>query len=527
MNSERNILKRLLESSKYEDNNSSDKELDEKTYTIGDTQYWKRSGKYYKWTASTGKTEVSEDEYYKALSSGESVKNTDPGNDKAKDTPSEEPKNEPKKESPYSKYGFTKKPTEKMVGSIAGKYITGDEARDITYVLTNRNGEMANIVNHDKQYGDKPGTFEGSVDRMMKDPKIRSYYQGQLEDGINKVQKHGTEEEKNMINYIKDKWDEYVKNTDPSNKSKETDDPVSKQSNSTKDKLEYSGPTKKVIQGKTFKVDTSSGKPVIRASMYDTNERLSKLNKFAKENGITIEYEESKKKSEPMVDKGKKYKDMYAKATADYEKSQTSQDKSELDKINRHSAKRAGEYMSKLYHDAMHPNDKSSMPKGMRSVQFSNGEGYRVDSKSGSDFIQINPTGKGKYELVVYDNGSLVPTDKKQNISKEDAFKLAKDTMDKSEYYKTGKVSFTDKRRNEFYDDSESDYVNYDGVKNFDHTTWDIDGYETTIKRNDSGKGYYLQNEDFDMEFDTKGDLVDYLKDNEASFAGYDSEKDY
>ena len=54
---------------------------------------------------------------------------------------------QPKKESPYSKYGFTKKPTEKMVGSIAGKYIIGDEARDITYVLTDRNGKMAmNII---------------------------------------------------------------------------------------------------------------------------------------------------------------------------------------------------------------------------------------------------------------------------------------------------------------------------------------------------------------------------------------------
>lgn len=90
----------------------------------------------------------------------------------------------------------------------------------------------------------------------------------------------------------------------------------------------------------------------------------------------------------------------------------------------------------------------SLMPKGMRSVQFSNGEGYRVDSKSGSDFIQINPTGKGKYELVVYDNGSLPPTDKKQDLSKEDVFKLAKDAMDKSEYYKTGKVSSIDKRPN-------------------------------------------------------------------------------
>lgn len=74
MNSEREILHRLFES----------EDLDEKTYTVGDTQYWKRSGKFYKWTSSTGKSECSEDEYYKALSSGESVMNTDPNDDKAK-----------------------------------------------------------------------------------------------------------------------------------------------------------------------------------------------------------------------------------------------------------------------------------------------------------------------------------------------------------------------------------------------------------------------------------------------------------
>ena len=193
MNSERNILKRLYENCTFEDDT-----LDEKTYTVGDTQYWKRGGKTYKWTQSGGRQECSEDEYYKALSGGTSgndkVNNTDPVNDKARDTDVSSAKvgdtktlgdwsytkvgndswettykgkkqpnrtdadikrvfsgadhdSQPKKESPYSKYGFTKKPTEKMVGSIAGKYIIGDEARDITYVLTDRNGKMAmNII---------------------------------------------------------------------------------------------------------------------------------------------------------------------------------------------------------------------------------------------------------------------------------------------------------------------------------------------------------------------------------------------
>lgn len=41
--------------------------LDEKTHTVGDTQYWSRQGKYYSWTANGGKKEISSDEYYKAL----------------------------------------------------------------------------------------------------------------------------------------------------------------------------------------------------------------------------------------------------------------------------------------------------------------------------------------------------------------------------------------------------------------------------------------------------------------------------
>ena len=81
-------------------------------------------------------------------------------------------------------------------------------------------------------------------------------------------------------------------------------------------------------------------------------------------------------------------------------------------------------------------------------------------------------------------------------------------------------------------DPSESDHINYDGVSDFDHTTWYIDGFDTQISRNVDSEGnplpgYYVQNEDWDMEFDTKADLVKYLRDNEADFQGYDSEKDY
>ena len=93
MSYEREIIKRLWESKDYE-NEIGDDPIDEKTYTVGDTQYWKRGGKTYKWTASGGKSECSEDEYMKAISGGSdnssgnsgAVKNTDAKDDKANES---------------------------------------------------------------------------------------------------------------------------------------------------------------------------------------------------------------------------------------------------------------------------------------------------------------------------------------------------------------------------------------------------------------------------------------------------------
>lgn len=55
------LLVKLIESK------SSKVVLDEKTYTVGDTQYWARQGKYYSWSSSGGKVEISSDDYYNAL----------------------------------------------------------------------------------------------------------------------------------------------------------------------------------------------------------------------------------------------------------------------------------------------------------------------------------------------------------------------------------------------------------------------------------------------------------------------------
>lgn len=57
--------------------------IDEKTYTIGGVQYWKRSGKCYRWTEADGRSEISDDEYIKAITSSD-VKSTSSTKDVSK-----------------------------------------------------------------------------------------------------------------------------------------------------------------------------------------------------------------------------------------------------------------------------------------------------------------------------------------------------------------------------------------------------------------------------------------------------------
>ena len=61
-----------------------------------------------------------------------------------------------------------------------------------------------------------------------------------------------------------------------------------------KEEVEDKKPNKVKIDGKTFRVE--DGKIV--ASMYDTQSRISKLNKFAKENGYEVQYEEGSNRNE-------------------------------------------------------------------------------------------------------------------------------------------------------------------------------------------------------------------------------------
>lgn len=288
--------------------------------------------------------------------------------------------------------------------------------------------------------------------------------------------------------------------------------------------------------GKCYKWTQSQGKVEISEDDYykalsgtsskdaKPSDNKKSINTVNHGNDSTIDYDYNKKESTLKFN--------------DYEYKVTPKDTSmSVDDVVKHYANIAkhsnGRAMQWLKQNAnlerINKKDSDDMPKGMRSVDTPAGKIYRVDSKSGSDFIQINPTGEDEYELVVYDNGSITPTDKATGISKSDAFKLAKDYMNNSNYYKTGKNEYTpiDKRRNQFSDDSESDYIKYNGVSDFDHTTWDVNGMESTIVRNPSGRGYYLQNEDYDEEFDTKADLINFLKSYNAELQGYDSENDY
>lgn len=370
MNSERNILSKLLEGKVCVERCES---LDEKTYTVGDTQYWKRSGKYYSWTEAGGRKEIGEDDYMKAISggsSGGSVKNTEPSKDAAKKDP------EPSKKS------------------------------DVPKSDTNK-------VNNS-------GTKDYVIPRSYKDPR-RDDLEKTLRDEIRGM---GSGD----IISIDD--DDFVKSSTPNKFIRRT-----------------------TVNGKEYK-DVVNGTYILQQAMV----------MGVKDKKVSV-----KKKSEEI-----------------------------------------------------------EMPKGMRAVQTPSGKFYRVDNPTtGSDWIQINPTGDGKYELAVIDRQNLAGSYKRQGLSKKDAFELAKDVMNKPTPEPKSEPSPIEKRRNAFSDDSESDYVNYGGVRDFDHTTWEVDGEEATIQRNPSGRGYYLQTEDYDEEFDTKGDLVHFLRSHSAEFQGYDSEKDY
>ena len=529
MNSERNILSRLLEG-----NVSAEMtELDERTYTVGDTQYWKRAGKFYSWTAAGGRKECSEEDYMKAISggSGDSPKHTEPSNDAAK-------KPEPSKSS-----------DPKLGDAVDWKGET------YTIIRQSDNGMMT--LRPTDKIDDYEEAYEGGGD---------SYY----DFHIDKYQLTGQ-------------------------RKPEPPKPASPKKPEADSKPKTSKDNPAVID---------SDKPF-------TNAEIMKV----------LGVSEMDWELEP-AGYGNGYKDY--KVTSG----------GETHFIRRMTPTKTVS-RKKPTPAAKKSDPEPKMPEGMRAVQTPSGEFYRVSSPSGSDWIQVNPTGDGKYELAVIDRNNLAGSYKKQGLTKADAFKMAKDVMDKGhstsssskipsakedyfgtanpyrvgrsgdfekdmkfiqgrepgvtaqiaygdktiEYarkvadnkwmtdsgktlsdndvasvaYDDGKVILNymikhkpeepkpepkkpdpkpeptpiEQRRNAFYDDSESDYVSYDGVRDFDHTTWIVGDEEAIIKRNPSGRGYYLQTDEYDEDFDTKGDLVHFLRSRGAEFQGQDSEHDY
>lgn len=171
MSSERQILKRLLEGN-YEDN-VRDEELDERTYTVGDTQYWKRGGKCYKWTEGGGRQECSEDDYMKAISGGkdEAPKPTEPSKDASKVPPEDNKKSGPKLTSNFDK-DFMRALSDSGVGPMNHK--PGDKFKSSTGVDASIKGFYVDMLGKPKvrlEYEDngKKETLDYFADDFKKD----------------------------------------------------------------------------------------------------------------------------------------------------------------------------------------------------------------------------------------------------------------------------------------------------------------------------------------------------------------------
>lgn len=134
----------------------------------------------------------------------------------------------------------------------------------------------------------------------------------------------------------------------------------------------------------------------------------------------------------------------------------------------------------------------------------------------GDGYKNYKVTSNGKTYFVKRMTSNKGTTTKKDPEPKK---KVSKESKSDKEYRQ--------RRAAMDHDDTESDNFRYDGVRDFDHTSWEMDGQAATIVRRPQGYGYYLQTEDYDEEFETKQDLINYLKDSGADYIGQDSENDY
>lgn len=119
-------------------------------------------------------------------------------------------------------------------------------------------------------------------------------------DAIEKARKGlpiGTEKTFGGKLYIKTEkgWRPKAKGTRGAAKQETETSSTSEATDNSSTKEEKKAPSSIKIEQKTFRI--KDGK--ISASMYDTQSRISKLMKYAKENGLEVEWLESKKKEEP------------------------------------------------------------------------------------------------------------------------------------------------------------------------------------------------------------------------------------
>lgn len=417
MGSERYILKRLLEG--VEPDTEMERELDERTYYAQDgTQYWKRNGKFCKWTEEGGRVEITEEEYQKALASdGVSTKRT------SAPTKAEAPKKEDAKEEPINVQGHTinYNPSTKYwdVKDANGKTKMEAMTKDDAIGFAKGEPESKEATPKATNFGDTPTEYPW----MTKEEQ----------EALNSIPKYLDKPIEQWGDYSLTKGDEYL-----------TFDNI----DDLKKELEYRG----------------LPNDLLKMSKYNVKDGMVQKSK----GNVTIT--------------------AYPVANPEWDA--------------------AYDKAAKAYKARKAPK-KSPEPKLGDDISYK-GKAYTIIKHEGNGMMTLRPTDKiDDYEEALSGNGDSfydIHLDKSQLSGNKDTFD-------------------TDRAR--FKDDSESDYISYNGCRDFDHTSWDIDGMETTIQRNPNGAGYYIQNEDFDMEFNTKKDLVDYLRDSGADYIGQDSENDY
>lgn len=515
------------------------KQLDEKTYTVGNTQYWRRNGKCYSWTATGGRKECSEDEYMRAISgstSGGSVQHTEPHEDQARQ--SSEPN--------------------QVVANALGSYLPSDQFKRLSSEEKNACLDFAyKGVNVDKLSQRSKDIMIKGYDSFIKD---RQRYANQAKRGQAPTP-HSSD-----VDY----WNTQISDA---NRMKDLLSPADNAVVSTPEKDPNLGKTVKLKSGRTGTIKTMDdlsveekregtfGTVTIQGVKYDVYDSLWS-NGFAS----LVRHEEESNKTTRTPSQEDMIQDIFKSTSISSDEELASELE---DRINSGEESVGHDYSLDIYkitgveHFIHNGKPRVRFTAKVYGIDYKTGKHFEMDTAISTTRTRSDPTfSKSDLENAV-SSSSATKDRALLKVDGEEYYKIGDnkweyhpsnshampkiyttdqmlDIANKGKYVKLDKGSKPEPKKEEpipkpeepkkeerpSWDDTESDYISYKDVKRFDHTSWDIDGYETTIVKRPEG-GYYLQNEDYDEEFETKGDLVRYLQDMEADYIGQDSENDY